>query len=376
MHWKRLVYSGKLIVNRQISGIMDLRNYRHPGLIKEVLQDVVRITEQNSNRPVRFMEVCGSHTMAIGEWGIRRLLPDTIKLISGPGCPVCVTPSSVIDELMRLRGVTVAVFGDLMRVPGSKGTLEQARAKGARVRTVYSPLEALDFARQEETILVGIGFETTIPGIAYTLSEAYKRKMNNFSLLSLMKLVPPALEALLSDNDVKVDGFILPGHVSAIIGTRAYSFLTERYKTGGVVSGFEPLDIVLAIKKLLEQLSQPQIINEYSRVVTVEGNQEAKTLMKRVFRVTDALWRGIGELPESGLEIREEFADFDAKRKHRLRISDLETNSSCRCSDVLKGKIIPRECPLFEVQCTPESPVGPCMVSSEGSCAAYYRYER
>lgn len=352
---------------------MELNNFRNPHLIKKIVSEL-----QEWEKPVKFMEVCGSHTMAIGHWGIRKLLPKSISLISGPGCPVCVTPSSVIDSLIDLKDVTIATFGDLIRVPGNKGTLEQARANGLDVRIVYSPMEALEMAREKETVLVGIGFETTIPGIAYTIMEASRLNLKNFSVLPAFKLVPPALDALLSAKDTNVDGFILPGHVSVIIGSDAYKLLPEKFGIGGVVTGFEPLDILVGIKKLIQQikLQKPKIENEYSRVVSKEGNKQAQKIIYKVLEKEDALWRGLGWIPMSGLGIREEFSRFDAIKKYGIEITDTEKQTGCRCGDVLKGNIIPPECPLFGNVCKPNNPIGPCMVSSEGSCAAYYKYER
>jgi hydrogenase expression/formation protein HypD len=352
---------------------MHLNDYRNPELIKKIVTKL-----QDWKKPVKFMEVCGSHTMAIGHWGIRKLLPKSISLISGPGCPVCVTPSSVIDSLIDLKNVTIATFGDLVRVPGNKGTLEQARAKGLDVRMIYSPMEALEMAREKETVFVGIGFETTIPGIAYTILEASRQNLKNFSILPAFKLVPPALDALLSAKDTNVNGFILPGHVSVIIGSDAYSLLPEKFEIGGVVTGFEPLDILVGIKKLIEQikLQKPKIENEYSRVVSSSGNLQAQKVIEKVLKVEDALWRGLGWIPMSGLGIREEFSRFDATTKYGIEITDTEEQTGCRCGDVLKGNIIPPECPLFGKVCKPNNPIGPCMVSSEGSCAAYYKYER
>ena len=352
---------------------MQLNDYRNPELIKKIVTEL-----QGWKKPVKFMEVCGSHTMAIGHWGIRKLLPETISLISGPGCPVCVTPSSVIDSLIDLKNVTIATFGDLIRVPGNKGTLEQARANGLDVRMIYSPMEALEMAREKETVFVGIGFETTIPGIAYTIMEASRLNLKNFSVLPAFKLVPPALDALLSAKDTNVDGFILPGHVSVIIGSEAYSLLPEKFKIGGVVTGFEPLDILIGIEKLTNQIknNEPKIENEYSRVVNSSGNMQAQKVIKKVLKVEDALWRGLGWIPMSGQGIKKEFEKFDAIKKYEIKITDTEKQTGCRCGDVLKGKIIPPECPLFEKVCKPNNPIGPCMVSSEGSCAAYYKYER
>ncbi len=350
---------------------MNLQNYRQPELIKQVLNDL-----NEFKRAVTFMEVCGSHTMAIGHWGLRKLLPENIRLISGPGCPVCVTPASVIDELIKLKDITIATFGDLIRVPGTEQTLEQARALGANIKTVYSPLDALDLSKKQETVFVGIGFETTIPGIAYTILEAKKQNLTNFSVLPLFKLIPPALDALLTDEEVKINGFILPGHVSVVIGTDAYEFIPKKYGIGGVVTGFEPLDIVLGIKNLVEQIDNPGIVNEYSRIVTAEGNIAAKSIMSDVFEVGNAIWRGLGEIPGSGLDIRSEYAQFDALKRYDITIKNIEGNPACLCSSVLKGKIMPLDCPLFANICTPANPIGPCMVSSEGSCAAYYKYEK
>ncbi|MBC8416184.1 MAG: hydrogenase formation protein HypD, partial [Candidatus Cloacimonetes bacterium] len=246
------------------------------------------------------------------------------------------------------------------------------------VRMIYSPMEALEMAREKETVFVGIGFETTIPGIAYTIMEASRKNLKNFSILPALKLVPPALDALLSAKDTNFDGFILPGHVSVIIGSDAYKLLPEKFGIGGVVTGFEPLDILVGIKKLTDQIKaeKPEIENEYSRVVTGKGNMQAQEIIYKVLEVEDALWRGLGWIPKSGLGIRKEFEKFDATKKYGITITDTEEQTGCRCGDVLKGKIIPPECQLFGKVCNPNNPIGPCMVSSEGSCAAYYKYER
>ncbi|MCF7794120.1 MAG: hydrogenase formation protein HypD [Candidatus Cloacimonetes bacterium] len=353
--------------------MLNNKKFRDPALIKKIVDDL-----NNWKKPIKIMEVCGSHTMAIGHWGIRKLLPPSIQLISGPGCPVCVTPSSLIDELIKLKGVTIATFGDLIRVPGKEETLEQARAKGLDIKLIYSPLEALKLAEKKQVVFVGIGFETTIPGIAQTIFLAAKQKQFNFSVFPAFKLVPPALDALLSTEDIELDGFLLPGHVSVIIGSESYDLLPEKFGIGGVVTGFEPLDILRAVKLLTNQISKdnPQIINEYNRVVDSSGNKIAKQIIEEILQVEDALWRGIGWIPDSGMGIKEKYAEFDAAKKYNITLKDEEGNTGCRCADVLKGKIIPPECPLFEKVCTPAHPIGPCMVSSEGSCAAYYKYER
>ncbi len=353
--------------------MLNKQKYRDPALIKDIVTEL-----QTWQQPIKIMEVCGSHTMAIGHWGIRKLLPASIQLISGPGCPVCVTPSSLIDELIKLQGITIATFGDLIRVPGKEETLEQARAAGLDVELVYSPLEALKLAETKEVVFVGIGFETTIPGIAQTIFLAAQQKQINFSVFPAFKLVPPALDALLSTEDIDLDGFLLPGHVSVIIGSDSYDLLPQKFGIGGVVAGFEPLDILHAVKLLTQQteLKSPQIVNEYDRVVNHSGNIIAKQIIDEVLQAEDALWRGLGWIPNSGLGIKEKYKDFDASKKYNITLSDEEGNSGCRCADVLKGKFIPPQCPLFEKVCTPANPIGPCMVSSEGSCAAYYKYER
>jgi hydrogenase expression/formation protein HypD len=352
---------------------MDLTKFRDGDIVRSLLKKIHTFQE-----PLRIMEVCGSHTMAIGHWGIRKLLPDNIQLISGPGCPVCVTPASLIDAVSELRNKAVYTFGDLIRVPGNKTSLEIARSSGADIRIAYSPLDALKNAEKEETIFVGIGFETTIPGIAYTILEADKRGLSNFAVLPAFKTIPPALKAILSSDDAEIDGFLLPGHVSVILGEEDYSFLVKDFNIGGVICGFEPVDILLSIKKLIDQRKKnsPHIDNEYSRVVSAKGNTRAKKVIQRVLEPVDSVWRGIGTIPASGLGIRREFSQFDALEKYGLTILETEITSGCRCSDVLKGKIVPSECPLFADVCDPSNPVGPCMVSSEGSCAAYYKYER
>jgi hydrogenase expression/formation protein HypD len=353
---------------------MDLSKYRHPELVSNIVDKLARWKE-----PVKFMEVCGSHTMAIGQWGLRKLLPDSIKLISGPGCPVCVTPSCVIDALFSLEGVTIATFGDLLHVPGSRGTLADARANGLDVRLVYSSLEALELSKERETIFVGIGFETTIPGIAQTIQIAKKENLSGFSVLPIFKTIPPALDALLSSEEVDIDGLILPGHVSVIIGWKVYSFIPRKYGTSCVVAGFEPLDIMVAIERLINQIetNSPRVDNEYTRVVTPDGNLKAQEFMQQVLQPTDTYWRGLGLIPNSGLKIRDEYARFDAAKKYDITLDfgKNEDNINCRCADVLKGKLTPPQCPLFKTECHPHNPLGPCMVSSEGSCAAYYKYE-
>jgi len=345
--------------------------FRDPNLVQSLVKDL-----QKWDKPVKLMEVCGTHTMAIGRWGIRKLLPKSIKLLSGPGCPVCVTPSTIIDALVELDNIAIATFGDLIRVPGKNGSLEQARARGLDVRIVYSPADALKIAQKKEVVFVGIGFETTSPGIGYTLRQAVQDRMKNFSLLPAFKVIPPALETLAQDKDISIDGLILPGHVSTIIGSKPYEFLPEKYNVGGVITGFEPVDILIGIKMLLEQIDnkKPEIEIEYKRIVKEEGNPEALSVLEQVFQLEDSLWRGLGWIKNSGLTLKKKYNNYNAIIKYGIKIGKEESARGCRCGDVLKGKIIPPECPLFKKVCSPSNPIGACMVSSEGSCAAFYRY--
>ncbi|MBF0197083.1 MAG: hydrogenase formation protein HypD [Planctomycetes bacterium] len=338
---------------------------------------------EENQKVVRVMEVCGSHTMAIHRYGIRSLLPDNLKLISGPGCPVCVTDHGFIDTAIELcrRGVIIATFGDLIRVPGSEGSLAQLKGEGGRVEVCYSPLDALALAEKEaqsEVVFLGIGFETTMAPIISLVKRAKEEKLSNLSVLTAFKLVPPALKVLVEDPEVAIDGFLCPAHVSAIIGSDAYSPIVDQYSMPCVVAGFEPLDILLGLKELTEQCcdSKPQLTNQYARVVSNEGNLIAQELIKKYLKVSDESWRGIGVIPESGMVLSDEFAYYDASKRFSLPIPEGKVIPGCRCGEVLKGQLSPPDCPLFGKGCSPESPVGPCMVSSEGSCAAYYRYSR
>ncbi len=328
------------------------------------------------------MEVCGTHTMAISEFGIRRAVDQRLRLLSGPGCPVCVTAQEEIDTvvgLARRAELTLVTFGDMMRVPGSKSSLEQERAAGADVRVVYSPLDCVEWARTEpnrQFVFLGVGFETTAPTVAGALIKAWQIGLDNFSLLSMFKLIPPALAAIARSSRVNVDGFILPGHVSTVIGTEPYQFLAERYRLPCCVVGFEPADILQGIVILLEQFkNHPQVAIQYRRTVRPNGNPTARRTMERVFQPCAANWRGIGLISRSGLKLRHEFSRFDAARRFRVRPARTRP-TVCQCGDVMLGLITPQDCCLFGCTCTPETPVGPCMVSSEGACAAYYKYER
>lgn len=348
------------------------------GLVREIVQ-----TAEALPRRVTFMEVCGTHTNAIAAAGLRRLLPPQVRLISGPGCPVCVTPVGYVDHaeaLARRPGTIVCTFGDLLRVPSSTGSLDRVRAAGGAVRVVYSPRDAVEIARSEPgstVVFLGVGFETTVPTVAAALAEAEETGVANFTVLSGHKVMPPPLRALAADPEVAVDGFICPGHVSVITGWRAFSFLPEEYRLPAVVSGFTPTDVLLGVKALVAQRAEgrAEVENAYSRVVTPDGNPLARSLVDRFFVPGDATWRGLGVIPGSGLDLREEWAHRDAGRI-AVEVPEPEEPAGCRCGDVLKGTIDPTECPLFAVACTPADPIGACMVSSEGACAAWYRHER
>jgi hydrogenase expression/formation protein HypD len=334
-------------------------------------------------RPATFMEVCGTHTHAIAAAGLRRLLPPQVRLISGPGCPVCVTPVDDLDRalgLARLPDLSLCTFGDLLRVPASRrDSLERVRAEGADVQIVYSPRDAVQIARERpgrRVVLVGIGFETTMPTVAAALDEAERTGVSNFFVLPCGKLVEPPLRALAADPEVAVDGFLLPGHVSVILGWRAYQFLVDEFGLGGVVVGFGAVDIQAGIEALLRQLveGRPRIENRYTRVVGPDGNRAALELIERFFEPVTTRWRGLGAIPGSGLALRPAWAHRDASR-FPLVLPEPEEPRGCRCGEVLRGRIEPPACPLFARACRPDHPVGACMVSSEGTCAAWYRHE-
>jgi hydrogenase expression/formation protein HypD len=335
-------------------------------------------------QPMRLMEVCGTHTVAIFRSGMRSLLPETVELISGPGCPVCVTPAGEIDRaiaLARRKDVTLVTFGDLMRVPGSSSSLHQERATGGAIRVVLSPLDAVQIAQEHpdrKVVFFAVGFETTSPAIAAAVKEAQGRGLSNFYLLSSQRLIPPAIRALLSGGRVKIDGFILPGHVSVIIGRDPYRFIADEFGLPGAITGFEPLDILQGIYMLLRQRKEGrrEIEIQYSRAVKEKGNQRARAVMGEVFAPADARWRGLGTIAKSGLIVQEEFAERDAAQAYDLPYEDIADPPGCLCGEVLQGLCRPPDCALFGTRCTPEDPIGPCMVSSEGTCAAYYKYGR
>ena len=333
-------------------------------------------------RPVNLMEVCGTHTVAIFRHGIRDIIPKEINLLSGPGCPVCVTPLKDVDaaiQISNLDGVILSTFGDMMRVPGSKQSLYHAQAEGAQIRVVYSPMDALKIASKNNgktVVFFATGFETTSPSIAGTLAEAERLGIKSFSIYSAHKLIPPALQALVCSPDLKVDGFILPGHVSAIIGIRPYEFIAKDYRIPSVITGFESTDILQGIMMILNQIADNKAAVEiqYKRVVREEGNQKAMSLLHEYFEPCDSNWRGLGVIPQSGLTLREQMKHRDARTLYNLDIPDTQEPKSCLCGQVLRGLKKPTDCALFGKKCTPEHPVGACMVSTEGSCAAYYKY--
>lgn len=330
------------------------------------------------DRQIRIMEVCGTHTVSIHKYGIHKLLPESVKLISGPGCPVCVTPNSFIDDAVFLarNDIIITTFGDMIKVPGGDSSLEKERAEGHEIKVVYSPLDSLNVAQNtdKEVVFLSVGFETTVPGIAIAVEQAHSQKLANFSILPGNKVIPPAMTALIESGS-QVDGFILPGHVSTILGKQGYDFM-KRYGVPGVIAGFEPLDLVSSILILLELIKagKAEIVNNYKRVVRDEGNPKSLAIIHEVFEEADSEWRGLGEIPESGLELNEKYKEFDVRRRIEIDIEKSQPNPACRCGDVLKGLIDPPECTLFKTVCHPDNPVGPCMVSSEGSCSAWYWY--
>ncbi|MFH0777785.1 MAG: hydrogenase formation protein HypD [Candidatus Eisenbacteria bacterium] len=357
--------------------------FENPEDAKRLLVRIAELASCHGGR-IQLMEVCGTHTVAIFRYGIRDLVPENIRLISGPGCPVCVTPNVSIDQFIhmsRLPRVIAAVFGDMMRVPGTSSSLEKERAKGADVRVVYSSLDALRIAKENpdrEIVFFAVGFETTAPTIAATLMSAKLDGVRNFSILPANKLIPPAVKAVLDTEGLALDGLICPGHVSTIIGSRPYEFIPSDYGVGAVVTGFQSTDILQAILLLLEQAvnRDPGVIIQYSRIVKKDGNPEALKIMRDVFEPCDSAWRGLGEIASSGLTLRGEYATFDCLRRFDVPSIVSQEPGGCLCGEVLRGKRVPNDCPLFGKVCTPESPVGACMVTTEGTCQAYYRYRR
>ena len=348
-------------------------------LIKEFSE---KLKSLELEREINIMEVCGTHTVQFFHTGVKDIFPGKLRLIDGPGCPVCVTTNDYLDraiEIARKYKVTVCTFGDMMRVPSSYSSLQKEKAEGVDVSIVYSPLDALKIAKEnpeKEVIFLSVGFETTIPTEAVTAKKAKDDNIKNFSLLSGNKLTPPAVAALLESEEVKIDGFILPGHVSTITGVQGWRFVVEKYKKASVVAGFNTKDLLtgtLALVNLIRK-NQVRILNDYPEVVTEEGNTKARAIIEEVFELADANWRGIGIIPGSGMKLRESYVDFDAEKKFPVTLPPVVEPKGCRCGEVLRGIISPPQCPLFGKKCTPQNPVGACMVSTEGSCAAYYKY--
>ena len=352
--------------------------YRDPRAARQLAEKI----RGRSTRPVRLMEICGTHTVSVFRHGIKSVLPDTVTLVSGPGCPVCVTATEEIDravKLARTPGVRLATFGDLIRVPGSQSSLKKEMAEGAAVSMVYSTMDAVELARQhpdEQVAFLGIGFETTAPTVAAAVLAADRLGLNNFTVLSAHKLLPPAMNALLSSGDLGIDGFMCPGHVTTIIGTQAYREVAAKFGTPSVVTGFEPVDILQGILMLVEMLEdgRADVAIQYKRGASDSGNPKARAVIDRVFQPVDAAWRGLGIIPQSGLGFRPEYEKFDAAERFDVSVPAAKEPPGCACGDVLRGIVTPPECRLYRKACSPDHPVGPCMVSTEGACAAWYRY--
>ena len=360
-----------------------LDSFRDKELVQGLARRIAELTK-GRKKPLVFMEVCGTHTMAIYQYGLRSLLPPEVKLISGPGCPVCVTPNGYLDRaiaLCRLPDLVITTFGDMLRVPGSSSSLMEERAKGADIRIVYSPLDAVQMAAKnpgKRVVFLGVGFETTAPTIAGSILAAKAQGLSNYFVLASHKTMPEPMAILSADPELSVDGYICPAHVSAIIGANAYRFLCEEYRVPCVVTGFEPTDVMQGVEMLVRQALEgaSRVEIQYSRVVRWEGNARAQAVLTEVFTPFDAPWRGIGVLPGSGLKIAGPYQAYDAELAIPVEVEELKEHQGCLCGEILKGKVAPFDCPLFGTKCTPESPVGACMVSSEGTCAAAFKYGR
>jgi len=361
-----------------------ITEYRNKD-ISQKIADRINNLLKGYKGDISLMEVCGTHTHSIFRSGIMSLLPENIEHLSGPGCPVCVTPNKYIDTAIaysRLGDTIITTFGDMIKVPGSTSSLEKEKASGGTVKIIYSPLEGLEIAKNnpdKKIVFLGVGFETTAPLVASTILSAKDENIKNFFVLSGHKLIPPAMTALLESKEIKIDGFICPGHVSVIIGEEPYRPIAEKYGVPSVIIGFEPIDLLEGIEMLIKQITKqkkPSVENQYKRVVRSEGNKKALSLIKKVFDVTDDTWRGLGVLPKSGLSIKKTYSKFDAEKNIRVEIEKTKEHPGCICGKVLCGTKKPYECKLYGKACTPENPIGPCMVSSEGTCAAYYKFKK
>lgn len=338
----------------------------------------------NIKKKINIMEVCGTHTVAYFHTGVRDIFPANLNLVDGPGCPVCVTTNGYLDravEILRKHDVTLTTFGDMIKVPASYTSLQKEKAEGRKIEIVYSPMDALEIAKNNkniEVVFLSVGFETTIPTEAATIKRAIEEDIRNFSMLTGNKLTPPAVDALLSSGEVNLDGFILPGHVSSITGSKSWEFIAEKYNKPAVIAGFESKDLLMGTILLLKLIENGKNIveNVYKEVVSENGNQIARDLIDDLYTIVDAKWRGIGTLPGSGLKLKDEYRDFDAEKKFPVELPREVEDKRCRCGEVLKGLVTPSECPLFGKKCTPREPVGACMVSFEGACSAYYKYSR
>jgi hydrogenase expression/formation protein HypD len=353
--------------------------YRDKDLVLKVSEEIRKI----SSKPITLMEVCGGHTMSIQRFGLPSLLPETIRLLSGPGCPVCVSSRRFLDQAIsysRLPDVIITTYGDLIRVPGSSSTLDLEKARGADIRIVYSVMDSLEIARKnpdKKTVFLGIGFETTSPASAAAVIGAHREKISNFHLFSSHKIMPPAMAALI-DEGVKINGYIAPGHVSTITGTSIYQDIAKKYHLGCVIAGFEPVDLMESILMLVRQYedNRPGVEIQYRRAVRPEGNVKAREMLDEVFELRDDWWRGLGVLHASGMGIRKKYSSFDAEKMLTVEVEPTREDKGCICGEVLKGLKNPKECKLFAKTCTPQNPAGPCMVSNEGACHAFYRYNR
>lgn len=362
-----------------------MRELRHKNVIQGLLADIKK-RSHSLPHSIKIMEVCGTHTMVIHRYGLKKMLSQAgIEMLSGPGCPVCITPNEIheaaIDLVTENENFILTTFGDMTRVPTTKGSIQTTvPKKGSQVKIVYSPFESLTTAKnnpEKDVVFFGVGFETTIPAVAVTLKYAVQNNLKNFSLLSALWLIPPPLKKIVESKNTQIQGFLYPGHVSAIIGANPYRFIPEKYSIPGAITGFEPGDILLSISSIQDQIinSNPKVDNTYTRVVKPKGNPSAVKVMEEMFQKKDSHWRGLGLIPNSGLKIKHKHQQFDAELKYRLNIKAKSQDlPGCRCGDVLQGKISPSDCPLYSNQCTPDSPQGPCMVSYEGACLAYFKY--